>query len=254
MEQNGAAVREVATLAQQAMQADRHTVEIDGRQYSTKNLHLIEEPAENWPEALVVHGLSGILDYIQTNPDGVATTKLVVHVRNPAEVALIGVVQGDPHRRTRFAYVTAKAIDRTEGLFGFYKPVSELVVAIQTRFQDAADRAEVLRLLGNVKDEQLTTQQDDGVSQEVSVRAGVSLVEMERVPNPVMLRPFRTFPEIEEQPASPFVLRLRKGHGGGVEAALFEADGGAWKQQALDEISAWFGSFDDELGGVNIIS
>jgi len=57
--------------------------------------------------------------------------------------------------------------------------------------------------------------------------------------NPIRLRPYRTFREIE-QPASLFVLRLQKGRDGELpRAALFEADGGQWKLEACQAIKHW---------------
>jgi len=52
----------------------------------------------------------------------------------------------------------------------------------------------------------------------------------------VVLRPYRTFLEIE-QPASAFVFRLRRGREGELPTcALFEADGGRWKLEAIERI------------------
>lgn len=58
----------------------------------------------------------------------------------------------------------------------------------------------------------------------------MATIGKEAVPNPVYLKPFRTFTEIT-QPESAFVLRMRES--GGIQVALFEADGGAWKNEAI---------------------
>lgn len=53
------------------------------------------------------------------------------------------------------------------------------------------------------------------------------------MPNPVYLAPYRTFREVT-QPLSPFVLRMKQGREGGLPTvALFEADGGKWKLDAI---------------------
>lgn len=54
------------------------------------------------------------------------------------------------------------------------------------------------------------------------------------VPNPVILRPCRTFTEIE-QPYSPFILRVADGP----KAALFCADSGAWKLEDIKKIKEY---------------
>jgi len=86
-----------------------------------------------------------------------------------------------------------------------------------------------------VVDESVKTYGDDGVSQQATVKSGVTSVVDVKVPNPVLLKPFRTFAEAE-QPESKFIFRLRKDDAG-VTAALFEADGGAWKVQAIQNIA-----------------
>ena len=84
-------------------------------------------------------------------------------------------------------------------------------------------------------DESVKTYGDDGVSQQATVKSGVTSVASVKVPNPVTLKPFRTFAEAE-QPESKFVFRMRK-NDDGVKAALIEADGGAWKVQAIQNIA-----------------
>jgi hypothetical protein len=54
----------------------------------------------------------------------------------------------------------------------------------------------------------------------------------------VNLAPYRTFQEIE-QPSSPFLFRIKGTPGEGVQCALFEADGGAWRLDAVARIEAW---------------
>ncbi len=46
------------------------------------------------------------------------------------------------------------------------------------------------------------------------------------------LRPYRTFAEVE-QPASQFVFRINQN----AQMALFEADGGKWRLEAINNIA-----------------
>ena len=106
--------------------------------------------------------------------------------------------------------------------------------------------SDLIKLVGNVVDENSITTADDGVSQRVTARSGISLVQQVGVPNPVRLAPYRTFNEIE-QPESSFVFRVRKG-ANGVEAALFTADGNAWVNDAILDIRDFLASkLPDEL-------
>ncbi|MDF9627266.1 hypothetical protein P5775_32030, partial [Bacillus cereus] len=75
---------------------------------------------------------------------------------------------------------------------------------------------------------------DDGVSQAVTVKTGVASRGNAKVPNPVQLSPYRTFVEVK-QPESKFVFRMREG----ARCGLFEADGGAWKLEAMNNIKEY---------------
>lgn len=57
-----------------------------------------------------------------------------------------------------------------------------------------------------------------------------------QIPNPVHLKPYRTFLEVD-QPASDFIFRMRDNHG--VDCAIFEADGGAWEMEAMQNIKSY---------------
>ena len=93
----------------------------------------------------------------------------------------------------------------------------------------------LLDLLSRMSKDSGVTTRDNGVSQEVEARQGVSLKAMVTVKPRVALRPFRTFLEVE-QPVSEFLLRLDDDGNVG----LFEADGGMWQQTAKASIAAYF--------------
>ncbi len=97
---------------------------------------------------------------------------------------------------------------------------------------------DLLKFVSNISQDSSVIQGDNGVSQQITARKGISLSYNAKMPNPVTLRPYRTFPEVE-QPASSFVFRAQ-GDGNGVALALFEADGKAWKHQAIVSIRDYF--------------
>ena len=76
---------------------------------------------------------------------------------------------------------------------------------------------------------------DNGVTQTVEARQGVALNAVVEIKPRVMLRPFRTFLEVE-QPESEFLLRVDPDEGIG----FFEADGGIWKLEAKKNIADYF--------------
>lgn len=99
-----------------------------------------------------------------------------------------------------------------------------------------------------MKDDTSVTQEDDGITQRVTAKSGISLSKTVKVPNPVRLMPYRTFTEVA-QPESAFVFRMRK-DGSSISAALFEADGNAWKNEAILNIKEFFKS---SLSGEDVI-
>lgn len=71
------------------------------------------------------------------------------------------------------------------------------------------------------------------------------------VPNPVNLIPYRTFLEVQ-QPASDFIFRMKSSCG--VQCAILEADGGAWKNEAMNNIKEYLKNALADLKQFTVIS
>lgn len=116
--------------------------------------------------------------------------------------------------------------------FSNWRDQEEFNIMLQSMFIDDADRNLVLDFASHLKIEKGAEVQDNGISQMATVRDGVASLAQAKTPNPVTLRPYRTFNEVE-QPASQFVFRINKS----ANLALFEADGGKWKLEAVESIA-----------------
>lgn len=203
---------------------------------------VVEDPAalvKPGPTAktLDVWTLGAVRDYLTANKDALDLPRIVVHVVSPSIVQVLGPL--DTRARVRETFVRANASDLTDSFIGRFQSMADFLIGLQTRFVDVDDRARVLALLSNVKDENVKTALDDGVTQVVQARAGVALVSEVAVPNPVLVCPYRTFRDVV-QPSSLFVLRVQSGKAGGLpEAGLFEADGGAWRLTAIARVREW---------------
>lgn len=168
--------------------------------------------------------------------------RLYVRVEDPSTVTICTPGHGRYTTRFNLAYCRAAT---PEIRFDRYMSQEDFLIHLQTRFASNLDTGEdvkndydtVAALAGNVRMENEAQTADDGVSQRVTIKDGVSAVAEAVVKNPFTLLPKRTFEEIA-QPASPFVLRIRKGNGG-PEIALYESDGGAWKNEAVKRLGAW---------------
>jgi hypothetical protein len=118
-----------------------------------------------------------------------------------------------------------------EGFRGY----ESAIIEIRSKFIPGDDVNYLLDLLSRINKENGVSTSDNGVSQTVEARTGVSLKQMVNVRPRVKLAPYRTFLEIE-QPASEFLLRLDDDG----DVGLFEADGGMWKLHAKKDILAYF--------------
>lgn len=201
-------------------------------------MQLMSEPVQE-PALLALSTLTGLVDYVELNRDEIDLAKCVLHVEGPRCVSLRGRLTGEWQQRFTYAVATCEGVLGAAGKFRFdeYGDHESVIVALQALFADAWDRSEVLGLLGGIKDGSVRQFDDNGVTQEVTARAGLTLVSNVSVPSPVVLAPYRTFRELE-QPASAFVLRLKAGNPL-PQVALFEADGGQWKLEAITRIRTW---------------
>lgn len=200
------------------------------------------------PAPLILHTLSGLLDYLRANRDELILEQTMVHVLDPHRVNVLSKLQPLAQRH---CFATAGMASECF-LFGRFYDCESFIVALQTMFVPGEDLARVLSLVGNIRDEKVASHEDDGVTQTVTAKAGIALVQQVKAPNPVVLRPYRTFREIE-QPESKFVFRMQAGKDGGKPSgALFEADGGAWKYEAVHIIATFLRA--GVPGGVSVIA
>jgi hypothetical protein len=221
-------------------------VAIEGRNYSDKKIYSVDPPS---PRNIDVQTLSGFAEYIMAGIDNQVHKALLIHVVDFQTVKLLSNLQNP--WLNRILYMTAQS-EPPKFPFGQYIDLESFIIRIQSNFVQDDETAKILRVIGNISESAVKSYADDGVSQQVTAKAGISRVADVVVPNPVMLKPFRTFNEIQ-QPPSEFVLRLRSAKDGDMpQVALFEADGGAWKNEAVKRIGEWI-SFRTE-GKVLIIA
>ena len=121
--------------------------------------------------------------------------------------------------------------------FGEFVDNEAFMIAVQSKFADDknTDKDLILKFAGTVTNGSVKEYGDDGVTQKATIRQGVASKTEAIVPSPCVLRPFRTFTEVE-QPASSFIFRMKDRGENSVCSALFEADGGAWKNEARKNI------------------
>ncbi|WP_085829041.1 hypothetical protein [Clostridium massiliodielmoense] len=210
--------------------------------FTTKNLRRVKMPRA---ETLTLSTLTGFVDYIKSNID-MLPEHLLIQVKSHDEVKLYSPLNSD---REREEFIQAEAILPNNVVYDRFISTEQFNIMLQSSFVDAEDKELLLKYTGLIRDEAVKSTGDDGVSQAVTIKTGVASVGQAVVPNPVTLAPYRTFPEIE-QPLSKFIFRMQEGP----KAAIFEADGGAWRNQAIKNIKEYLKKELQEIPRVKIIA
>lgn len=200
--------------------------EIDGNTYSDKPLNRISYVP--YAKTIGMKTLTSLVEYIKANIDSMSE-KMIVHVIFPTEVHLYSSLDADRKRE----YLVEVNAELPDFRFGSFIDHENFVIALQSKFVPNEDRDLVLKFAGTVEDGTVAEYGDDGVTQKATIKTGVASKADAVVPNPVNLIPYRTFLEVQ-QPASDFIFRMKSSCG--VQCAIFEADGGAWKNEAMSRI------------------
>lgn len=230
----------IQAIQQLALEGDEIKTHIHGGQtFATRPLFRVpDEPDVAAVVALKVATLSSLAAYLNTNPDDFEEGTFI-SVVSPTRVEVVTPVIGEKSVRRTYAVAEARLPTiRTDT----WLDLETIGVHLRTCFEPTPERDEVVSFLGSVSSSADVQTKDDGVSQATTVRSGLSMLKEGKVPSPVTLQPFRTFHDVE-QPESPYILRLRKSSdGNGVQAALFEADGGAWQHEAAESVAEYLRS------------
>lgn len=210
--------------------------------FTTVNLNRVKLPKA---VTLTVSTLTGFVDYIKSNLDELPK-HLLIQVKSHDEVRLYSPLNSD---REREEFIQAEAIVPNNVVYDRFISTEQFNIMLQSSFTDIGDKEVLLKYTGLVRDEAIKDTGDDGVSQAVTIKTGVASVGQAVVPNPATLAPYRTFPEVE-QPSSKFIFRMQEGP----KAAIFEADGGAWRNQAIKNIKEYLEKELQSLENIKIIA
>jgi hypothetical protein len=212
--------------------------EINGRMYALTAEHgavLVPAPPAN---TLFCHSLTAVVDWVLSGEaqreagDG----GLLISIEDQQKVSVWGELREADRGRDLFVSCTPVL---PHCPVGQWMDQERFSVWLATSFVATDARARLLQVVGNIVSEESLQQEDDGVSQRVVARQGITRRTEVVLPPVVALQPYRTFHEVE-QPESAFLLRMRRNEASKqAEVALFEADGGAWKLMAGTRISLW---------------
>lgn len=219
---------------------DSYAVQVDGKTYSAQDL----EPVLYEPKAVAIEisTLTGFVDFIERNIDDLDFENYYTAVvDDPGKVMLCSALSGE--KRAREVLVNARLDNYMQTFpFGQFMPQEEFIIKLHSLFEkkEGDDFDYVALMVSKIVQADTADTNDDGITQHVTVKRGISgaLKEKGEIKPIVRLSPYRTFREIA-QPESQFLLRIRTDDEGSVQAALFEADGGAWRNEARLQIAAY---------------
>lgn len=204
---------------------------INGDTYSDNNLFRIA-PHVDRPEQITVSSLDSIAKLIKQEIDVIDALPVFVRVKD-AQTVTVFTTFDEYFERDNLYKAVCDVPEFREGFRSYEKAIIEL----RSKFIPGEGTSYLLDLLSRVNKESGVSTSDNGVTQTVEARSGVSLKQMVAVKPRVLLQPFRTFLEVR-QPESEFLLRINDDG----DIGLFEADGGAWRLSAKDSIAGYLES------------
>lgn len=209
------------------------TEKINDLVYSKSGLVQVTPPEFCSPTTLIFHTLTGLVDFAKDEHTSNKTNKLI-HVCGFGHVKLCGELQPE-NRNARFVYAEATTSGESFS-FGTWYDLETFIIALQSQFVETQEINDLISHLGHIANETIVDNTDDGFSQTIQVKTGITTKSEVVIKNPMTLQPYRTFMEID-QPASQHIFRIRSK--GGMSCTLVEGDGGKWKLDAIQGIKAW---------------
>lgn len=219
--------------------------EYDGRKYISKDLKAMEPPLVT---ALQISTLGSLIELCrgkfatlsadnatkETAFEKFNAAQHVIHVVDEKQVQVITAISNVWAKRE--VLITCKLDEQVGFKFSQYLSHEDFIVGVLANFTSTDDKDYILRIASSLTTERVVTSDDDGISQGVGLKAGVSLKTQETLKNRVKLAPYRTFREVA-QPVSEFIFRVKQDGDQTPRLTLVEADGGAWKLEARDNIA-----------------
>lgn len=241
-----ATIDKIAEFSRKANAKENRVIELDlgagAKKFDAQSLMRIYDDPR--PSTLVVSSLSAIAEYVKNGLEGIDVSKLFARIVSPTKVELFEAFSGEEKKRT--CYMVAElANDVTPFRFGNFLDTESFVISLMSLFEETDDLEKVLSVASSLVSEAKVAKTDDKATTKTQANQGVINTSGVEIPKVVNLEPFRTFRQVA-QPISSFIFRYRS-EGDEIGLALFEADGGAWKHEAMENIAKYFGEQVPEL-------
>lgn len=201
-------------------------VDINGKIFSDRGLKRYDYQA---PAPLHFKSIEGLLEYIEADCDSTYEGSFL-HIVDYDRIEFLSPLN-DENEREVYAICEPDKISLS---FNKFIDRESFNIMLQAGFMITEDLGTILSYIGSMSDNAVRTVGDNGVTQEITIKQSTKGLIDVALPNPVRLKPFRTFTEIDPVECN-FVFRLKEG---GL-CALFEADGGYWKIDTMKELQRY---------------
>lgn len=223
---------------------------LPGMQYSDRALHDVRPHTPILQTHISLCTLTGVIDWLCSGDAENARQGCVIHIEDYDHVRVFSTP--DEYYRSRHAYIAA-ACPKNHFAFGDWHSIESFIIEASSKFVMTPELQNVIKTISNIKSEEVIHVEDDGISQAVTSSAKLRRFEIVQISPFVNLQPFRTFREIE-QPESRFLMRMRQQKDALPKIALFEADNGEWKLEAMRRIKQFISDgLKNENYGINIV-
>jgi hypothetical protein len=226
-------------------QARPETVEHAGKMYSTRELNPL---AKNLPpDVITLRSLESFAVAVKHLKDEgyVSSGSYLIHIQTPCLVQAVSTPDEFGARKTPFV----ARVERPQFAFGVFTDSESFLIGLHSFFQKTEPALALIRVVSSLSSGKITTSKDDGISQTVEVKAGVTLNDKKKIDNPIMLKPWRTFHEAE-QPESKYILRVKQKDDERPQLALFNSENDFWELQAMQNIKKFL---DTKIEGLDIV-
>lgn len=194
------------------------------QKYLLHGKNVIEVNEKN--TTLFVKTLEGVLAYVRMDKEKISC----INITSPNSISIFGNAITNGSLKT-LCKADAKI---KEFPFGQKLFVEEFIMNVQVCFKDNEDKQELLASVSKVVSSSSVSSEDDGITQMIEVKSGISLKENKRI-NPVRkLEAFRSFPGFAS-PQCDFLFRAHKDENG-IKFSLTDMQGDNWIGETIEAL------------------
>lgn len=238
--------------------------DIDGVQWTDKNMSKVQNIRSM--DKVEFFTLTSLVEYLKSGVDvpNEFVQHIFVNVAAPDHVLVYSEANKKNHySRTDIADAkamlpvvkTGKWVDQTEFCIMLRANFIDSNYADEngTELLPDTDKEALIRVASNIVSGTIAQYEDTGISQKATIKTGIQESEDKLLPERVVLRPYRTFLEVE-QPKSEFLFRAQDDKYAGVQLSLHEADGGRWKLDAMAAVKQYLENALADLQHITVLA